>query len=195
MTPPPATAPVHRLAIIYGSARDGRLCDRVVDWTAQRLATLPGVALDFIDPLAFDLPFGMTPGHPATAALVARLAAVDAAIIVTPEYNHSYPAPLKAMLDVAGPALALKPVAFVAYGGVSGGLRAVEHLRPVLAELDAVGVRETISIARPWSKFAADGTLADADAERMAAALVPKLLWWTKILAAARATLPRQSAA
>lgn len=194
MTPPP-TSSGHRLALVYGSTRDGRLCDRIVDWTAQRLATLPDVALDFIDPLAFDLPLGMTVGHPATAALTARLAAADAAVIVTPEYNHSFPAPLKALLDVVGSALALKPVAFVAYGGVSGGLRAVEHLRPVLAELDAVGVRETVSIARPWSKFAADGTLADADAERMAAALMPKLLWWTKTLAAARATLPRQNAA
>lgn len=195
MTPPGHSPASHRLAVLYGSARDGRLCDRIVDWTVARLAVTPALSLDLVDPLAVDLPYGLTAGHPATAALTARLAAADGFVIVTPEYNHSFPAPLKALIDAAGAAFAFKPVAFVSYGGISGGLRAVEQLRLVFAELDAVTVRDSVAIVRPWAKRAADGTIADPDADRMAAALVPKLMWWTATLAAARAFQAAASAA
>ena len=57
----------------------------------------------------------------------------DAFVVVTPEYNHSYPASLKQAIDVLNAPWRRKPVAFVSYGGLSGGLRAVEHLRQVFA--------------------------------------------------------------
>ncbi len=66
-------------------------------------------------------------------------------VVVTPEYNHSFPGPLKAAIDRHVTPWQAKPVGFVSYGGISGGLRAVEHLRQVFAELHAVTVRETVS--------------------------------------------------
>jgi len=59
-------------------------------------------------------------------------------VVVTPEYNHGYPAPLKSLIDSVGREWQAKPVAFVSYGGVSGGLRAVEQLRQVFAKLHMV---------------------------------------------------------
>jgi hypothetical protein len=71
--------------------------------------------------------------------------AADAFVVVTPEYNHSYPASLKHAIDMAHGEWNTKPVAFVSYGGISGGLRAVEALRLVFAELHATTIRDTVS--------------------------------------------------
>jgi NAD(P)H-dependent FMN reductase len=65
----------------------------------------------------------------AVSALCRRIDAADAFVVVTPEYNHSYPASLKHAIDMAYGEWNAKPVAFVSYGGISGGLRAVEALR------------------------------------------------------------------
>ena len=85
-----------------------------------------------------------------------RLAAADAFVVVTPEYNHSYPAPVKTLIDWHFTEWQAKPVGFVSYGGMSGGLRAVEHLRGVFAELHAVTVRDTVSFHGAWDRFGPD---------------------------------------
>jgi len=59
----------------------------------------------------------------------------DAFVVVTPEYNHGYPGPLKTAIDSVGREWHAKPVGFVCYGGLSGGLRAVEQLRIVFASV------------------------------------------------------------
>lgn len=82
-----------------------------------------------------------------------RIAAADAVLIVTPEYNHSFPGPLKTSIDSLRDEWKAKPVGFVSYGGIGGGLRAVEALRLVFAELHAVTVRDTVSFHNPWSRF------------------------------------------
>ncbi len=79
-----------------------------------------------------------------------RFAAADAFVIVTPEYNHSFPTPLKTAIDWHSTQWHAKPVSFVSYGGASGGLRAVEHLRQAFAEVHAVTVRNSISFHGVW---------------------------------------------
>ena len=74
-------------------------------------------------------------------------------MIVTPEYNHSFPASLKNTIDWFDSEWHAKPVGFVSYGGMAGGQRAVEHLRQVFAELHAVTVRDTLSFHMAWERF------------------------------------------
>jgi len=69
----------------------------------------------------------------------------DAFIIVSPEYNHGYPAVLKNALDSIFIEWNKKPVGFVSYGGV-GGSRAVEQLRQVVIELEMIPIRSAIHI-------------------------------------------------
>ncbi|GES52835.1 FMN reductase [Rhizobium sp. NBRC 114257] len=185
-----------RLAIIYGSTRPGRLCDRVVNWVARELAHYPLIDIDLVHPLEFDLPFAHNREHPGVAALSERLSDADAFIVVTPEYNHSFTASLKFVLDLVYEPWHGKPVAFVSYGGVSGGLRAVEQLRLVFAELHTVTVRDTISFANPWGRFAEDGTLENPlDARKSLVVMIARLTWWSNALKPARATRPYRSAA
>src|SRR5262245_23889577 len=127
---------VLNLAIIIGSTREGRFGDTVGRWFAAEAADHGAFSIDLIDLMHVDLP----PTHrakpaPEADAYRARLAAADAFAIVTPEYNHSYPAALKHAIDQAYAEWMAKPVGFVSYGGSTGGVRAVEHLRHVFVEL------------------------------------------------------------
>lgn len=171
--------------LMIGSAREQRMADRVLRWLLPQLATYPEFAIRLADARDFDA--GGTTRRAATRLLEADVAAADAVIILTAEYNHSFPAPLKMMLDSMGEPWRRKPVAFISYGGVSGGLRAVEQLRLVVAELDMADIRETVSIQDPWTNLDEDGE--PRFPERLNAALGRQLValaWWAYSLRAAR---------
>jgi NAD(P)H-dependent FMN reductase len=177
------------LSLIYGSTRDGRLCDTVAHWTAAQIERCGGFAVNAVDPGHPDVERAMAgKDDAARAALRRRIERAEAFVVVTPEYNHSFPAPLKALIDATGAGWQAKPVAFVSYGGISGGLRAVEHLRHVVAELHAVGIRDGVSFANAWDRFDGDGRLIDPDgAEQAAARMLGRLSWWAGALSRARA--------
>ncbi len=178
-----------RVAVIYGSTRPGRFCDTVVKWTVERLAASETFQLDVIDPVE-------PPAWPATdeqpsLSLQQRLSQADAFVIVTPEYNHGYPAPLKALIDSSGAEWHAKPVAFVSYGGISGGLRAVEQLRLVFAELHAVTIRDSVCFPGAWEQFDQSGALRNPErAQRNMETLLARLNWWAVALRQARSTTP-----
>jgi NAD(P)H-dependent FMN reductase len=169
------------VGVNYGSTRPGRFCDTVVRWTAGQIASRAGFVLELIDP-AYAI---------SANDLKRRLASCDAFVVVTPEYNHGYPAPLKQLIDSFGEEWHAKPVAFVSYGGVSGGLRAVEQLRQVFAELHAVTIRDSVSFAGAWEQFDASGGLRSPErAERSMDAMLRRLRWWAAALAQARSASP-----
>jgi NAD(P)H-dependent FMN reductase len=171
--------------LLIGSAREQRMADRVLRWLLPQLATYPEFSIRLADARDFDA--GGVERRAATRLLEADASAADAIIVLTPEYNHSYPAPLKTMLDSLGEPWKRKPVAFVSYGGASGGLRAVEHLRVVVAELDMADIRETVSIQDPWTNLSDEGE--PRFPERLNAALgrqLTSLAWWAYSLRAAR---------
>jgi NAD(P)H-dependent FMN reductase len=172
-----------KVGLVYGSTRPGRFCDTVARWAAGQIAARAGFATETIDPAQTD--------SPGTSALQQRLAACDAFIVVTPEYNHGYPAPLKALIDSYGEEWHAKPVAFISYGGISGGLRAVEQLRLVFAELHAVTIRDSVSFAGAWEQFDSSGALRNPDRfERSMNTMLRRLHWWAVSLAHARSTWP-----
>lgn len=190
------TAPPLQLAVIVGSTREGRFGPTVAGWFAGHARLRDDMSLDVIDLAETPLPAALThrPGPADTEALGAvtpRLAAADAFAVVTPEYNHSYPAALKNAIDWHHTQWHAKPVGFVSYGGISGGLRAVEHLRPVFAEVHAVTVRDTVSFHNAGELFGPDGRPKDpAGPEAAATVMLDQLAWWAHALRTARATRP-----
>ncbi|MFE1483562.1 MULTISPECIES: NADPH-dependent FMN reductase [Streptomyces] len=185
-----------KVAVILGSNRDGRFGPVVADWFLARAAGHPGVATELIDVAEADLPTAITfsPGPEEAARLAAvseRLAAADAFVVVTPEYNHSFPAPLKSLIDWHSAEWQAKPVAFVSYGGISGGLRAVEQLRQVFAELHTVTVRDTVSFHNAGVLFDDEGRHLDPEpADAAAKTLLDQLVWWGTALRDARNLRP-----
>ena len=147
-----------------------------------------------IDLAETDLPAVYPQGTsgPPSAAYLDRIDEADAFVVVTPEYNHSFPASLKQAIDLGRREWQAKPVAFVSYGGMSGGLRAVEHLRQVFAELHAVTVRDTVSFHNFPRQFDAAGAPDRPHRRRRRAAkkMLDQLAWWASALRTARTDAP-----
>jgi NAD(P)H-dependent FMN reductase len=176
------------LALILGSTREGRLCDKVAGWAAEDINRVPGLSLDVIDPAALELPSRHeAEASDAVRSLRRRLARADAFVVVTPEYNHGYPAALKFLIDSVRDEWQAKPIGFVSYGGVSGGLRAVEQLRLVFAELHAVTIRDGVSIAEAWGYVGQAGEWMAPDRAKTAiTVMISQLRWWAVALRNAR---------
>jgi len=196
----PDTIEVSKLALIIGSVRDGRFGPVIASWVTDRAREHGGFVTDVIDLADFDIPVTLPADSPKYAGdtyprpasmrpLTMRIAAADEFIVVTPEYNHSYPAGLKAAIDWHFTQWAAKPVAFVSYGGAAGGRHAVLHLENVLTELHAVTIREGLSFPQFWLNWH-DGRPDDPNAASYAKVMLDQLTWWAAALRKARAEVP-----
>src|SRR5205814_321268 len=181
-----------RLVVLLGSTREGRFGTTVVRWFAGQAAARSEFEVDVVDVADPELPAVLRRDpDPVVTAYRERLDKADAFVVVTPEYNHGYPAALKQAIDLAYLEWQAKPVAFVSYGGMSGGLRAVEQLRQVFAELHAVTVRDVVSFHNAWPLFDTDGWLReDIGADVAAKTMLDRLAWWARALRAAREEEP-----
>ncbi|ORT61893.1 NAD(P)H-dependent oxidoreductase [Streptomyces sp. CB03238] len=186
------------LAVIVASNREGRFGPVIADWFLAHATRHTDFTVDVIDlgDPGTDLPTALS-YNPAPAVrdrlakVSPRLAAADAFVVLTPEYNHSFPASLKNLIDWHFTEWQAKPVGFVSYGGMSGGLRAVEQLRQVYAEMHAVTVRDTVSFHNAHGHFDDDGrhkdpTVPDAAAKTM----LDQLAWWGHALRDAKSVRP-----
>ncbi|WP_175625817.1 MULTISPECIES: NADPH-dependent FMN reductase [Oxalobacteraceae] len=178
------------LVLIYGSIREGRYCDIIANWASAQVRKHQEFALEIVDPAKLSLQ-PQSEQNPDLHALRTCLDRADAFIVITPEYNHGYPAPLKHLIDSVSREWQAKPLAFVSYGGVSGGLRAVEQLRQVFTELHVATMRNSVSFANAWEQFDDQGRLyAATRAEKSMEMMLAQLHWWAVALKDARRTIP-----
>lgn len=142
------------LLIIIGSTRPGRIGKPIGDWFEQQALEHGGFDVRVGDLAEINLPFLDEPNHPArreytkphTFAWSEMVDAADAYVLVLPEYNHSFTAPIKNAIDFVSKEWAYKPVGIVSYGGISGGLRAVQAIKPVLMALRMSVINEAVVI-------------------------------------------------
>jgi len=185
-----------RVALIIGSNREGRFGPVIAEWLLSRIRERDDIKADVVDTADLRLPTALSysPSAEVTAELAKarpKLADADAFVVLTPEYNHSFPAPLKNLIDWHYTEWQAKPVAFVSYGGLSGGLRAVEQLRQVFAELHAVTVRDTVSFHNAGAHFDDEGRHKDPATPNVAAkGMLDQLVWWGRTLREAKEVRP-----
>lgn len=198
------SAPAHahastslRVAVVIGSVRKDRFGPVPAEWIATRLRVRPDLEVDLVDLAEYELPpvlNGNDPGEPLpepVKALGERLQWADAFVVVTPVYNRSYPASLKTVIDWFHEEWTAKPVGFASYGGMTGGVQAVEHLRGVFAEFNTVSPREALLFPNFWEAFDHDGRPVDTEAVSGATeAFLDQLLWWARALRRARVESP-----
>jgi NAD(P)H-dependent FMN reductase len=180
-----------RMAVVIGSNRDGRFGTIVARWFLRVISDIDGLDIDVIDLADLDLHtrIGIDPPETMQSAFP-RVAAADAFVFITPEYNHSFPASIKSFIDLHVEQWSGKAIGFVSYGGIAGGLRSVEALRLVFASLNAATVRNTVSFANAWDQFT-DGTPSNPERSAHAAnSLVQQLKWWGHALRNARRAAP-----
>ena len=193
------TTPGILIQVILGSTRGGRFSERVGPWVVEKLKARGDMEIEFIDLRDHPLPFfdAAPPArtlrdypNPEVERLGTTLDRADGFVIVTPEYNHGYPAVLKNAMDHTFVEWHRKPIAFVSWGNV-GGARAVEQLRLVAAEMEMAALRHAVHILpdvlvpaiRAEDPF--DPTLLDVLQPKLDL-MANDLHWWATALQAAR---------
>jgi len=181
----------YKIAVIVGSTRPNRNGRTIADWF-MKTANHDDLDFELVDLAELDLPFLDEPippsqgkyEHDHTKAWSEKVASADGYVLVTSEYNHGPPAPLKNALDFLYNEWSRKPFAFVGYGG-AGGTRAIMQLEQIVTELSAVPLRGAINIVEPWSAVQGD-TLNEDYVKGNVTALLENLAWWTETLKAGR---------
>jgi NAD(P)H-dependent FMN reductase len=84
--------------------------------------------------------------HQHTKDWSARVEAADAFVLVHPEYNYGFDAPLKNALDYLNQDGKNKPVGFVSYGGIAAGTRAAQMIKQVVTTLSMMPIFGAVSI-------------------------------------------------
>jgi NAD(P)H-dependent FMN reductase len=143
-----------RIAIILGSTRPGRNGEAVAKWVHQIASGRSDAEFELIDLLDYNLPLLDEPippsqgkySKPHTKAWAEKIASFDAFVFVTPEYNHGTSGALKNAIDFLYKEWNNKAAGFVSYGS-AGGVRAVEQLRLVMAELQVADVRAQVMLS------------------------------------------------
>jgi NAD(P)H-dependent FMN reductase len=143
-----------KIAIVTGSTRPGRNNEAVGRWVFGLAKERKDADFEFVDIADFKLPLLDEPvppsmgqySHEHTKVWAAKIATFDAYVFVTPEYNHGISGALKNAIDYLYREWNNKAAGFVSYGS-AGGVRAVEHLRLVMAELMIATVRAQVMLS------------------------------------------------
>ena len=142
------------LAIIIGSTRPNRVGASVGEWVYEQSQKREGANYELIDLKDYNLPLLDETSPPSmgnyqkehTKKWSDKIKAFDGYVFVTPEYNHSTSGALKNALDFLYSEWNNKAASFVGYGG-TGGLRGIEHLRLIAAELQMATIRNQVSFS------------------------------------------------
>jgi NAD(P)H-dependent FMN reductase len=188
-----------RLLIVVASTRPGRVGLPVSRWVREQAERHGGFAVEVADLAEINLPLMDEPNHPRlrqythqhTKDWSAIVDAADAFVFVMPEYNHGFTAPLKNAIDYLVQEWGYKPVGLVSYGGISGGLRAVQLLKPVLSGLRMVPLTEAVPIPMVQSHITDDGAFHATDQlDEAAQGMFNALQRWVPALRTLRTPAP-----
>lgn len=191
-----------KLLIIVGSTRPGRAADAVLPWITKAAQAHGAFEVEVADLRDWPLPhFGEhwgtigdisdpTYSEPIVKAWNNKVRESDAFIVITPEYNHSVPGVLKNAIDTVWLSFGFrnKPVAAVGYsGGVSGAIRAIEHLAHIFVEAEAVPMRNTVVLPQLQTVFDESGEPTAPMPRAALSVMLDDLAWWSAALEKARA--------
>ena len=189
-----------RLGVVIASVREGRVGLPVAQWFIERARQHGRFEVAVVDLKDVDLPVFAERYHPRLRqyesdkqkAWSAMVAGLDAFVFVAPEYNYGTAPGLVNALDYLYVEWNYKAAAFVSYGGVSGGLRAVQMAKQTLGALKMVPIVEAVTI--PFVTQAIDresGTFnATEQHDKAAATMLDELHRWTTALASLRTPAP-----
>lgn len=185
--------------VLYGSARRDRQGINAARFVVRKLEER-GHDVTLIDSQEYELPMldwmhkEYEPGQaPAAMQRVAELlAAADGFVVVSGEYNHSIPAALKNLLDHFQSEYHYKPSAIVTYSaGPFGGVRALSHLRAILAELGTPSIPTAFPVSQIRTAFDDEGNSLETSYGRRVAPFLDEFEWYANALRHARNTTPK----
>jgi NAD(P)H-dependent FMN reductase len=143
-----------KLKVISGSTRPGRVGPTIAKWAASAVEAHGGFEVEYVDLADINLPLLDEPAHPAaqqythehTKRWSSIIADADAFVFLTPEYDSFAPASLVNAIQVLYKEWNYKPAGIISYGGISGGLRASQTLRDLLANVNVVALPQVVPV-------------------------------------------------
>jgi NAD(P)H-dependent FMN reductase len=191
-----------KIGVILGSVREERKSYAPAYYLTEFLNNHYDAEATLLDLKEWDLPRVTTPEFPGDYSpdypdpKVKRwgeaVRAQDAFVLVTPEYNHSYPGVVKDALDVIYPEWNLKPFGLVGVSsGRFGGARALEHLRPVIAEIGGLAIHEVLNFGPIKDAFDESSQPLDSKTPDRTKHFLDRLTWWAKVLKDNRNSFPK----
>lgn len=144
----------HQLNVIIASTRPGRVGPVFARWLTEFAREHGKFEPVLVDLAEFNLPLFDEPKHPRlcqyendhTKAWSASVEAGDAFVFVTPEYNYFAPPALVNAINYLSREWQYKPAAYLSYGGISAGLRAVQSEKQLLSTLKVVSIPEGVPL-------------------------------------------------
>lgn len=186
----------HRLDIIIGSTRPGRAGPIFGEWLegfAREHGKFEPVLTDIA---AFNLPMLDEPHHPRlrkyendhTKAWSKAIDAADAFVFVAPEYNYFVAPAIVNAIDYLVHEWRYKPAAIFSYGGVSGGLRAAQALKPLLTSVGVMPIPEGVALPAYATLLGQDRAFHPSEqVQGGARTMLDELSRWSEALKALRA--------
>lgn len=168
------------IPVLLGTSRQARQSVHVAKWLMTRIALRDDIDSRLFDVRDFHLPndnYGQEIKDQFPEWRDAIVAA-DGLIIVTPEYNHGPPGPLKSVLDLLLREYVHKPAAFAAVSAqVWGGTRVIETMLHIVRELGLAATFTDLNFPRVQDKFDAEGNLLDDAYNSRADEFLDELAW------------------
>jgi NAD(P)H-dependent FMN reductase len=183
------------LKIILASTRPGRKGAPVAEWFLDIAKQHKQFDAERLDLAKINLPFLDEKEHPRfkkyehqhTKDWSAMIDPADAIVLVTPEYNYGYPAPLKNALDSIYQEWNYKPAGIVSYGGIAAGTRSAQMLKLVLNALKMVTLADNVNIPFIAKHVDEQGKfITDEKIDKSANAMLDELYKWAEALKAMR---------
>jgi NAD(P)H-dependent FMN reductase len=171
------------IPVILGTARKGRASAHAARLFVELLNRRAGVTSRLIDIASVSMPVDDAGEAIKDSAFAKAMTEADALVIVSPEYNHSFPGLLKHVLDSCLSEYIHKAVGIVGVSaGPFAGARVIQGLLPVMREIGLVTIFWDVNIGTVANVFAEDGRLLDEAVIRRSDRFIKELIWMAKVL-------------
>jgi len=183
-----------KLTVVLASVRDGRAGEAIAQWFVTRAKEHGKFDIEIADLKELNLPIMNEPQHPRLKKYVHEsskrwsgiVGGSDAFVFVTPEYNYTMPPALVNALDTLYHEWTYKPVAFVSYGGVSGGIRSVQTAKLMVTGFKMMPMVEAVNIPF-YSQLMQDGVFKSNEThDKAVAPMLDELARWSEALKSLR---------
>jgi NAD(P)H-dependent FMN reductase len=184
-----------KLNVITVSTRPGRVGPKVAKWFHELAVAHGAFEVEAVDLDSFALPVFDEPKHPRfkdyqhdhTKAWSASVAAADAFVFVTPEYNYTPPPSFVNAVDYLFLEWGYKVAGIVSYGGPLGGARAAQMEKLMLTSVKVMTVPEGVSIPLPTHMDKGGNFAPSEPIEKSAKAMLDEMVKWAGALKPLRA--------
>jgi len=179
-----------KLTVILASVRDGRGGEAIARWFITRAKEHAKFDVELADLKELNLPILDEPHHPrlkkyvhdSTKRWSEIVGGSDAFVFVTPEYNYTIPPALVNALDTVYHEWTYKPVAFVSYGGISGGMRAVQTEKLMVTGFKMMPMVEAVNIPL-YTQLVENGVFKSNEMhDKAVPVMLDELLRWSEAL-------------